>query len=97
MKTTLHAHLNGLTSSVQPTPEQNMKKVKKPVTFRALLLKVTWTPGIEVDAVICAPTTANSSANTVTYTLNSTDISSGSATITGLDTGNQLQSYIEVR
>ena len=64
-------------------PEQNMKKVKAG-DIQSTSVKVTWTPGIEVDAVICAPTTANSSANTVTYTLNSTDISSGSATITGL-------------
>lgn len=60
-----------------------MKKVKAG-DIQSTSVKVTWTPGIEVDAVICAPTTANSSANTVTYTLNSTDISSGSATITGL-------------
>lgn len=64
-------------------PEQNMKKVKSG-DIQSTAAKVTWTPGIEVDAVICAPTAANSSAETVTYTLNSTDISSGSATITGL-------------
>ena len=46
-------------------PEQNMKKVKAG-DIQSTSVKVTWTPGIEVDAVICAPTTANSSANTVT-------------------------------
>lgn len=64
-------------------PEQNMNKVKAG-DIQSTSVKVTWTPGIEVDAVICAPTAANSSAETVTYTLKPADISSGSATITGL-------------
>ena len=46
---------------------------------------VTWTPGIQADAIVCTPSAANSSAKTVTYTLTATDISSGSATVTGLE------------
>lgn len=64
-------------------PEQNMNKVKAG-DIQSTAVKVTWKPGIEVDAVICAPTAANSSAETVTYTLKPEDIASGSATITGL-------------
>lgn len=64
-------------------PEQNMNKVKAG-DIQSKAVKVTWTPGLQVDAIICAPTAANSTAETVTYTLTDTDISSGSATVTGL-------------
>lgn len=65
-------------------PEQNMYKVKAG-DIQSTAVLVTWTPGIQADAIICTPTAANSPAKTVTYTLTATDISSGSATITGLE------------
>lgn len=65
-------------------PEQNMNKVKAG-DIQSTAVTVTWTPGIQADAIVCTPTAANSTAETVTYNLTATDISSGSATITGLD------------
>ncbi len=63
--------------------EQNMNAVKSG-DIGSTYVTVTWTAGIDVDAIICAPTSSNSTANTVTYTLTSSDIANGSATITGL-------------
>lgn len=65
-------------------PEQNMNRIKAG-DIQSTSVTVTWTPGIQADAIVCTPTAANSSAATVTYTLTATDISSGSATITGLN------------
>ena len=65
-------------------PEQNMNKVKAG-DIQSTAVTVTWTPGIQADAIVCTPSAANSSAKTVTYTLTATDISSGSATVTGLE------------
>lgn len=65
-------------------PEQNMNRIKAG-DIQSTSVIVTWTPGIQADAIVCTPTAANSPAQTVTYTLTATDLSSGTATITGLE------------
>lgn len=65
-------------------PEQNMNKVKSG-DIQGKSVKVTWTPGLQVDKVICTPSTAGSTAQTVTYDLTADDIAAGSATVTGLE------------
>lgn len=65
-------------------PEQNMNKVKSG-DIQGKAVKVTWTPGLQVDKVICTPSTAGSTAQTVTYDLTADDIAAGSATVTGLE------------
>lgn len=64
-------------------PEQNMNKVK-PGDILGTSVTLTWTPGIEVDKIICEPNTAGSTEPTVEYTLTAEDIAQGSAQITGL-------------
>lgn len=64
-------------------PEQNMKKPEAS-DIQSTAITLSWTAGIEADAIICTPTATGSTAATVTYTLTPTDISSGSATITDL-------------
>ncbi len=64
-------------------PEQNMNKVK-PGDILGTSVTLTWTPGIEVDKIICEPNTAGSTEPTVEYTLTAEDIANGSATVTGL-------------
>ena len=64
-------------------PEQNMNKVKSG-DIQSTAVKVTWTAGIQVDVIVCIPSTANSTAETVTYTLTEEDIANGTATIEGL-------------
>lgn len=65
-------------------PEQNMNKVKSG-DIQGKAVKVTWTPGLQVDKVICTPSSAGSTAEEVTYTLTADDIAAGSATVTGLE------------
>lgn len=64
-------------------PEQNMNKVK-PGDILGTSVTLTWTPGIEVDKIICEPNTAGSTEPTVEYTLTAEDIANGSAAVTGL-------------
>lgn len=63
--------------------EQNMNKVKAG-DIEATSVKLTWTPGIQVDQIILTPASSTSSAPTVTYTLTATDIANGYAIVTGL-------------
>lgn len=65
-------------------PEQNMNKIKSG-DIQSTAVTVTWTPGIEVDAVICEPTTTGSTAAAVTHTLTAEEIAAGSATVEGLE------------
>lgn len=65
-------------------PEQNMNKVKAG-DIQSTAVKVTWLPGLQVDKVVCTPSSAGSTAETVTYTLTSSDIAAGSATVPGLE------------
>lgn len=64
-------------------PEQNMNKVKTG-DIQGTAVKVTWKPGIEVDKIICSPSSAGSTAETVSNQLTADDIATGTATITGL-------------
>ena len=65
-------------------PEQNMNKVKS-ADIQSKAVKVTWVAGLQVDKIVCTPTSAGSTAETVTYTLTADDIAAGSATISGLE------------
>lgn len=64
-------------------PEQNMNKAKAG-DIQSKAVRVTWTPGIQVDALTATPTAANSTAPTATHDLTADEIADGAATITGL-------------
>ena len=64
-------------------PEQNMNKVKS-ADIQGKAVKVTWTPGLQVDKVVCTPSTAGSTAPTVSHELTTDEIAAGSAIVTGL-------------
>ena len=64
--------------------EQNMNKTRSSdISSKSVTL--SWTPGLLADAIIIEPTSAASTAQSVTYTLTSTDIENGTATISGLE------------
>lgn len=63
--------------------EQNMNKVKN-ADITSSSVKLTWTPGIQVDKILVAPAAAGSSAKSVTYNVTASDIAAGSAVVTGL-------------
>lgn len=65
-------------------PEQNMNKVKSG-DIQSKAVKLTWLAGLQVDKIICTPSSAGSTAEKVTYTLTADDIAAGSALVSGLD------------
>lgn len=64
-------------------PEQNMNKAKS-ADINATSVTLTWTPGIEVEKIVCTPTAANAQSGPVEYTLSAEEIAAGKATVTGL-------------
>lgn len=64
-------------------PEQQMNEPKT-ADIQSTTVALSWKAGIEASTIVCTPTAAGSTAPTVTYTLTSTDLSSGTATVSGL-------------
>ncbi len=61
-------------------PEQNMNKIKAG-DIQSKSVKVTWTPGIEVDKLIFTPSAAGSTAPEVVWELSAEEIAAGAATV----------------
>lgn len=65
-------------------PEQNMNKIKS-ADIQGKSVKVTWKAGLQVDKVVCTPSSAGSTASVVTHELTADEIAAGAATVSGLE------------
>lgn len=63
--------------------EQNMYKVKN-ADITGSSVKLTWTPGIQVDKIIVTPAAAGSEANSAEHEITAEEMAAGAATIDGL-------------